>query len=169
MAAAFPASQFTGIDISVESIEKAVADAGRQGLENVRFLIVDAAGLCNREDFRDYFDYVTAFDAIHDQTRPVDALNGVYHILKPGGLFSMIDIAAKTDVTGNMDHPMGPFLYTVSLMHCMPVGMSEDGMGLGMMWGREKAVEMLEASGFQEIRVRKIPDDAFNLHFQCRK
>jgi len=169
MAAAFPKSRFTGIDVSREAIEKAQKDAERQNLSNAAFVLLDAAILTDREDYREHFDYVTAFDAIHDQTRPMDALKGVYRILAPGGLFSMVDIAARTDVADNMDHPMGPFLYAVSLLHCMPVGLSDDGMGLGMMWGREKAVEMLKAAGFRSVQVEEIPDDPFNLHFMCRK
>jgi hypothetical protein len=60
---------------------------------------------------------------------------------------------------------MGPFLFTVSLMHCLPVGLVDGGRGLGMMWGREKAVKMLEAAGFKNVRVDEIPQDPFNLHF----
>jgi hypothetical protein len=56
-------------------------------------------------------------------------------------------------------------LYTVSLMHCMPVGLVDGGSGLGMMWGREKAVEMLKAAGFKNVQVQEIPEDPFNLHF----
>ncbi len=66
-------------------------------------------------------------------------------------------------------HPMGPFLYTVSLMHCMPVGRVDGGTGLGMMWGREKAVEMLSAAGFSEVQVAPVAEDPFNDHFLCRK
>jgi hypothetical protein len=51
----------------------------------------------------------------------------------------------------------------------MPVGLVDSGMGLGMMWGREKALEMLAAAGFSNVSVDEIPDDAFNLHFFCRK
>lgn len=109
------------------------------------------------------------FDAIHDQTRPLSALKGAYAILKPGGLFSMVDIAAATNLAGNLDHPMGPFLYTVSLMHCMPVGLVDGGSGLGMMWGREKAVKMLQKAGFDQIQVLEIPDDPFNYHYLCTK
>ena len=169
MAGAFPASTFAGIDISREAIEKARRDAKEQKLPNVRFELLDAASLCDRPDLAGAFDYVTAFDAIHDQTQPMEALRGVHRMLAPGGLFSMVDIAARTDVADNMDHPMGPFLYTVSLLHCMPVGRADGGTGLGMMWGREKAVEMLHRAGFGDIRVLEIPDDAFNLHFFCSK
>ena len=81
----------------------------------------------------------------------------------------MIDIKAESDIMGNKDHPMGPFLYTVSLMHCMPVGLVDRGTGLGMMWGREKAVSMLTEAGFSRVEAIEMPDDPFNLHFQCRK
>ena len=81
----------------------------------------------------------------------------------------MVDIAASSDLAGNMDHPMGMFLYTVSLMHCMPVGLADGGTGLGMMWGQEKAVSMLQDAGFGEVSVEAIPEDPFNLHFFCRK
>ena len=169
MAEAFPDSEFVGIDIAEEAIEKARTETRRQGLKNVTFLKSDASTLKDRHDLAKSYDYVTAFDAIHDQTRPSDALEGVCAILKDDGLFSMIDIAAGSRLSDNKDHPMGPFLYTVSLMHCMPVGLADGGAGLGMMWGRQKAVEMLDQAGFKKVEVLEIPDDYFNLHFQSRK
>ena len=90
-------------------------------------------------------------------------------MLAPDGIFSMVDIAAHSRVADNLDHPMGPFLYSVSLMHCMPVGLVDGGTGLGMMWGREKAVHMLKQAGFKKIQVLEIPDDPFNLHYLCTK
>jgi hypothetical protein len=89
-------------------------------------------------------------------------------MLAPGGLFSMVEIDARSDHAGNLDHPMGPFLYTVSLMHCMPVGLNEGGDGLGMMWGRERAEAMLREAGFGEIEVDTLEHDPFNVHFLCR-
>ena len=169
MAEAFPKSEFVGLDISEEVIEQAVKGASDQNLDNVSFLRMDVVDLRSQSEFLGSFDYVTAFDSIHDQTRPMDALTNVHAILKEGGLFSMVDIAASSILIENKDHPMGPFLYTVSLMHCMPVGLVNGGAGLGMMWGREKAVEMLKQAGFQDVQVLEIPDDPFNLHFLCAK
>ncbi len=169
MAEAFPRSRFTGFDISGEVVDVARAAAKKKMLENVEFFKVDAAQLEDDERFAMSFDYVTAFDAIHDQTRPMEALKGVRSILKPGGRFSMIDIAADSSLAANVAHPMGTFLYTVSLMHCMPVGLAENGVGLGMMWGRQKAVEMIEGAGFEDVRVLRIPEDSFNLHFFCKR
>jgi ubiquinone/menaquinone biosynthesis C-methylase UbiE len=169
MAEAFPRSEFVGIDISAEVIQSATVSARQQGIENVIFLNLDAAALPETGDLTRSFDYVTAFDAIHDQSRPLEALKSIYTILKPGGLFSMIDIAASSHLLDNRNHPMGTFLYTVSLMHCMPVGLVNGGTGLGMMWGRQKAVTMLEAVGFEKVQVLEIPVDSFNLHFFCRR
>jgi 2-polyprenyl-3-methyl-5-hydroxy-6-metoxy-1,4-benzoquinol methylase len=169
MAKAFPQSRFVGIDISPEAIDEARRQARRQKIENLDLLVLDAADLKNKIEMKGLFDYVTAFDAIHDQTQPLDVLRGVNHILTPDGMFSMVDISANSNLTDNLAHPMGPFLYTVSLMHCMPVGLVEGGTGLGMMWGREKAVEMLKDAQFRRVQVLEMPDDPFNLHFFCCK
>ena len=169
MARAFPKSRFVGMDISAEAIGVARQEAAAAGLANVEFLSMDVADPAAVGKFTGGFDYITAFDAIHDQTRPADALKNIYSMLTPGGAFSMVDIAASTRLADNLDHPMAPFLYTVSLMHCMPVGLVSGGAGLGMMWGREKAVEMLEATGFQSIEVNEIPQDSFNLHYYSKK
>ena len=169
MAQGYPASTFVGMDISEQALSEARREASRLGLSNVSFVKIDAATLAENAACGESFDYVTAFDAIHDQRRPLAALRGVRHILKKSGVFSMVDIAAETDVAENMNHPMAPFLYTVSLMHCLPVGLADNGRGLGMMWGRKKALEMLHQAGFDDVSVVNIPEDAFNFHFFCRK
>ncbi|MFW5499981.1 MULTISPECIES: class I SAM-dependent methyltransferase [unclassified Maridesulfovibrio] len=166
MALAFPASQFTGIDISEESLDNGRKRVAELGLKNISFQFQDAAA-DNIEP--EQFDYITAFDSIHDQTRPFEALCNIHKMLRPEGFFSMIDIKASSSVSGNMDHPMGSFLYTVSLMHCMPVGLVGGGLGLGMMWGREKAVAMCKKAGFRRVEVNDIPEDGFNSHYLCFK
>ena len=169
MAEAFPKSLFLGIDISETAIEKGESTAKEKNLKNVIFQKRDCTTLTEDRKLRGSLDYVTAFDAIHDQTQPVKALKGIHAILKDGGVFSMVDIAAGSDLSQNLDHPMGMFLYTVSLMHCMPVGLVDGGTGLGMMWGREKAVKMLKKAGFSDVVVEEIPEDSFNFHFFCKK
>ncbi len=166
MAQAFPDSQFTGTDISEESLNNARKRVAELGLNNISFQLQDAAG---DEVEPQQYDYITAFDSIHDQTRPFEALRNIHKMLRGGGVFSMIDIKAGSSVAGNMDHPMGAFLYTVSLMHCMPVGLMNGGAGLGMMWGREKAVSMCRDAGFSRVEVNDIPEDGFNSHYLCFK
>ena len=168
MAHAFPKSTFTGIDNHENAIHTAQAAAKKMALNNIDFMVLDAATLDDKEEYKNQFDYICAFDAIHDQSHPLAALKGIRYMLAPDGLFSMIDIKASSDPQKNMDHPMGPFLYTVSLMHCMPIGLNDNGTGLGMMWGREQAEAILMEAGFTRIDVIEMAHDGFNLHYLCR-
>ena len=97
------------------------------------------------------FDLVLAFDAVHDQARPDNLLAGIRRALKPGGLFLMQDIGAATNVAENRDHPIGPFLYTISCMHCMTVSLAQGGMGVGAAWGEELAKKFLAKAGFRSV------------------
>ncbi len=169
MAQAFPLSRFIGIDSDAGAIDSARSSIDAMGLSNAGTWLMDASTLKDDDRHCGIFDYVFAFDAIHDQSRPLEALQSVSHILAPGGMFSMVDIAAHSTHRQNHNHPMGPFLYTVSLMHCLPVGLIGGGAGLGMMWGQEQAVDLLRQAGFSDIAVCEIPQDPFNLHFYCRK
>jgi len=162
----FPNSRFTGYDISQEAIATARAEAQAHGLTNVEFRVQDAAQIQETERY----DLITTFDAIHDQAHPDVVLRNIYNALRTdGGLYLMQDIRATTEVSGNLDHPLAPFLYTVSCMHCMTVSLAAGGMGLGTMWGREKAMEMLQAAGFQSIEMKELPHDIMNDYYIIRK
>ena len=168
MAKAFPKSTFIGIDNHEEAIKSASNAARELGLSNAVYKVFDAAGIHGEKQFFRRFDYICSFDAIHDQSHPLEALKGINYMLAPGGLFSMVDIKASSNLSGNLDHPMGPFLYTISLMHCMPVGLNDNGTGLGMMWGQEKAEALLREAGFENTEVLEMEHDPFNLHYLCR-
>lgn len=168
MAEAFPHSRFTGIDNHEAAINQGRKKAREMGLSNVVYKNMDAAAICGNEAYRGQFEYICAFDAIHDQSHPREVLKGIHWMLAPGGLFSMVDIKAHSDQGDNLDHPMGAFLYTVSLMHCMPIGLNDNGTGLGMMWGREQAEQMLFEAGFEHVEVLEMEHDPFNLHYLCR-
>lgn len=168
MAAAYPVSRFTGIDVNADALAAAEHKLQQAGCSNVSLVQADVAGVLD-EQWRERFDYVLALDAIHDQQRPLLALQAVHAMLRPEGLFSMVDIAASSGISGNAEHPLGAFLYTVSLMHCLPLGLYQNGRGLGMMWGRETAQSMLKEAGFSSIELVDMPFDPFNDHFLCRK
>jgi hypothetical protein len=51
----------------------------------------------------------------------------------------------------------------------MPVGLHGGGKGLGMMWGREKAHNMLLEAGFSSVDEEEMVFDSFNLNYLCRK
>jgi len=165
MAQAFPNSQFIGYDLSTEGIDAAWAEAKEMGLLNVRFDVKDMA----TQDTAGQFDLITAFDAIHDQAQPAAVLKGIVDTLRLDGTFLMQDIAGSSHVHNNLDHPIAPFLYTISCMHCMTVSLAQDGEGLDTMWGEEKALEMLAEAGFTSVEVKQLPHDFQNNYYICTK
>lgn len=165
MAGAFPNSRFIGYDFLEDNIAAALAQAEEEGLHNVTFELKDVATIRAREQY----DLITAFDAIHDQAQPARVLDNIYRALKPGGVFLMQDIAGSSRVEQNMDLPLAPLLYTVSTMHCMTVSLAQNGKGLGTMWGKEKALEMLAEAGFSDVQVHQLEHDFQNYYYVTSK
>jgi Methyltransferase domain len=165
MAEAFPRSRFTGFDFSDTGIAAAVGEADHKDLTNVRFDKRDAARL--GETAR--FDFITTFDSVHDQARPDLVLAGIAQALRPGGVYLCVDFAGSSKLSENLDHPFGPFGYTISCMHCMTVSLADGGMGLGAMWGEQKAQEMLTGAGFTSIETAHVDGDIANTYFIATK
>ncbi len=165
MARKFPKSRFTGYDFSEEAIGTAVKEAKESGLKNLQFEVRDVTRL----EAKDKFRLITAFDAIHDQAKPREVLKGIATALHPEGIFLMQDIVGTSHLEKDAAHPLAPFLYTVSCMHCMTVSLALDGEGLGTMWGREKATTLLKEAGFRSVEVHELPHDIVNIYYTCRK
>jgi ubiquinone/menaquinone biosynthesis C-methylase UbiE len=165
MAQAFPRSRFTGYDFSQEGITAAQAEARQLGLTNTRFEVRDVSRL----DILDHYNFITAFDSIHDQARPAEVLKAIEKALRPGGVFLMLDIRASSLLEENMKHPLAPFLYTVSCNHCMTVSLAEDGAGLGMMWGEQVASQMLREAGFTQLELKHVKGDIANSYYIASK
>jgi SAM-dependent methyltransferase len=165
MARAFPASRFTGYDFSEEGVIAGRAEAARLGLKNSCFSVRDAATL----DEPEVYDVVMAFDAIHDQAEPARVLAGIATALKADGLFLMVDIAASSKLEENLDHAWGPWMYTISCLHCMTVSLAYGGAGLGAMWGKQTALRMLAEAGFGRVEVHEVAGDTFNYYYAARK
>lgn len=164
LAERFPRSRFVGLDLSAEAVGHGQAAAADAGLGNVRFERRDLTGF----DSAERYDLVTAFDAVHDQADPAGLLRGVRGSLREGGVFLMQDIAGSSDVGRNVGSPLGPFIYTISCMHCMTVSLAQGGAGLGAAWGEELAASMLREAGFGDVRVCKLDHDIMNAYFVAR-
>lgn len=167
LAARYPNSRFTGMDLSADAIAFARLAASRQGLVNARFEAIDLS------DFDDTgnpesFDLVLALDAIHDQAAPLNVLAGIRRALEPGGTFIMQDICGTSHIHEDVDHPLGTFHYTISCMHCMTVSLAQGGEGLGAMWGEERARIYLARAGFASIATHRFTRDLQNTWYFCR-
>lgn len=158
----YPKSRFVGYDLSCAAI--ATARENAKGLENLSYQVRD----CMKMEDDDAFDLVFTFDAIHDQPHPAVLLRNIRRALRTGGVYIGQDIWAHTAVADNREHPLAPFIYTISLMHCMTVSLAQGGIGLGAAWGEEKARELLAEAGFSDVTMHRLDHDIQNAYYICR-
>lgn len=86
LARTYPAMQFTGVDFSKEMVDRAQAKTA--ALNNVTFAEADALAL----PFPDQsFDLALCSESFHHFADPDKAVAEVARILKPGGLFFLVD------------------------------------------------------------------------------
>ena len=165
MATEFPRSRFAGFDFSDEAIGLARDQAKQLGLSNARFEVRDVSNIGEMETY----DFVTAFDTVHDQAQPAKVLSEIANALPPKGCLLMQDIRASSHLEKNLDHSLGSFLYTISCMHCMTVSLAQGGAGLGTVWGEELAVQMLKKAGFANVEVKQLEHDVLNNYYIAAK
>jgi ubiquinone/menaquinone biosynthesis C-methylase UbiE len=168
LAELFPKSHFVGMDLSKDALGTARDLALAKGLKNVEFTAVDLSDFDGTAE-PESFDFITTFDAVHDQAKPLNVLKGIYRALKRDGVYLMQDIKGSSHVYNNISHPIGTFLYTVSCMHCMTVSLAQGGEGLGAMWGEEKTREYLEKAGFRSVEKHELSHDIQNNWYVVRK
>jgi hypothetical protein len=63
---------------------------------------------------------------------------------------------------------MGPWLYGISVMHCLQVSLAGGGPGLGTCWGRRQAHEYLREAGFTQVEEARVARDRANIVYVCR-
>lgn len=166
MARAFPRSTFHGYDISKHALAHAEANRREAGVDNVTFHDPTAEPL--PEDGS--FDFVTAFDCIHDMTHPLEVMQAVRRALKPDGTWLIVDINARPTFEDNLrDNPMAAMLYGFSVLSCMSSGLSHpEGAGLGTLGFSEPvAREMTRRAGFTRFR-RHDFDNPINAYYEVR-
>lgn len=164
MARRYPRSRFLGYDLCEDAIAHAQGVVSEEGLNNIRFEVRDLTSY----DETARFDFITSFDAVHDQKDPQALIHSLYGALKPDGVYLMQDIGGSARLENNLDFPMASLLYAVSCVHCMPVSLGQGGKGLGTMWGWETAEAMLTAAGFREVQRHVLPHDPMNVWFVSR-
>ena len=76
LAELFPASRFVGMDLSIEAIATAKAEASARGLSNIEFVSIDLSDF-DKTATPESYDFITTFDAVHDQARPLAVLTGI--------------------------------------------------------------------------------------------
>jgi ubiquinone/menaquinone biosynthesis C-methylase UbiE len=170
LAQAFPKSHFSGIDLTDSAILKANERKSQMLLPNVEFFQQNAKSM--NPEWNNKFDMVMIFDACHDQCRPDLAIKEIHRVLKPGGIFAMVEIDGTSNV--HQDKltygPAACAFYSASVFHCLAVGSnSEDALGMGTMMGIKTGTKLLNDAGFENVKVQKIPFFEFNVLYLAQK
>ncbi|WP_199434056.1 methyltransferase domain-containing protein [Qaidamihabitans albus] len=150
LAAAYPGLQVSGFDLDEPSIGLARAATREDGVaDRVRFEVADVARL-RRERC---YDVVTVFDALHDMPDPVAVLAGCRRMLAPGGTLLLMEPRVREEFHAPSDETER-FFYTVSLLHCLPVGLAETpSVATGTMIRPERVRRYAAAAGFTDVRI----------------
>ncbi|CAB3398095.1 unnamed protein product [Caenorhabditis bovis] len=168
----YPKSKFVGLDISKHAIEMARNINKQDGskFENLEFIECDASKM--PASWTNQFDFVFIFDACHDQMRPDLCIKEIHRVLKPGGVFTLIEIEGTSNAfeDKNKFGLRATYLYGVSMFHCLPVGSNcKDALCYGTMWGEKRATDLLKKCGFANPQVIPTPFFPINIMYLCKK
>ena len=164
MAAAFPASEFHGYDISRHALERAEANRRSAGVANASFHDPRSDALPADPTY----GLVTTFDCLHDMTDPARVMRAIRGAIRPDGSWLVADIKAHASWEENVErNPLAAMMYGTSVLTCMSSALSEPGgLGLGTL-GLHPALaeQMVRDAGFSTFEVLEVdhPVNAFYL------
>jgi 2-polyprenyl-3-methyl-5-hydroxy-6-metoxy-1,4-benzoquinol methylase len=163
IAKAFPHCEVIGLDLDAPSLERARAAAALAGVDShVRFLAQTTRDL----DAPPGFDLITACDCIHDFAAPHTTLSEIRALLKPDGVFFVIEPKAADRLEDNKN-ALATIYYGFSIFHCMTQSLAHDGPGLGTCMGPARTQGLLHDAGFPHVSRLDIKS-ATNLFYAAR-
>lgn len=166
LAKEYPKSWFTGYDINPEHIAIAKDAADKEKLKNIRFKCVQITDSCESSAY----DLITCFGGLVETGDVGNVVLRIYQALRRGGTFLLQDVAASSDAKENRSHPAGPLLYTISVMFSVPSTIFKTGSddeAVGVMWGNDKALNLVRDVGFKCEGAKQLPEDHCNVFFFC--
>ena len=154
-------AQVDGLDLDPASIADARRHADQAGLNGrVRFLNGDAASLAAHGPY----DLILILEALHDLTRPVEALAAARAALADGGTVLIVDerVADRFTAPGDQVERM---MYGWSVVHCLPTQLvDEPSAATGTVMRADTVREFARAAGFAGVEVLPVENDFFRLY-----
>ncbi|BFZ07741.1 hypothetical protein BsWGS_10780 [Bradybaena similaris] len=142
----FPKSSFTASDNLDSLLDHQKANLGH--LPNVECGIIDLCSPSNLPSKQ--YDWVYCVNVIHDVPEPQEALRSIRKMTKPGGVFTMIDFASSGSPIAERGNLLMACMYTVSTFMSLPESYQrEDSHAMGPCWGKQTALNLLSAAGFE--------------------
>lgn len=159
LARAYPLAEVVGFDTDDASIADARRNAAEQG-SPARFEVLAAAALGQHQPF----DLVLVLEALHDMAHPADALRAIRQALRPGGAVLVADekVAERFHAPGD---EIERLMYGWSIVHCLPVAMSETPAdAVGTVIRSETVRALARAAGFARFDVLPVNAGFFRLY-----
>jgi 2-polyprenyl-3-methyl-5-hydroxy-6-metoxy-1,4-benzoquinol methylase len=161
LARAYPNVRVDGFDLDEYSVRLAQENLSGTGLEDrVSFAVRDAGD----DAFSGSYDLVTVFEALHDMPRPVEVLRTIRDLLAEGGTVIVADERAADTFAAPGDE-VERLLYGWSVLHCLPVGMSEQpSAATGTVMRADTLRQYASEAGFGEVEVLPIENDFWRFY-----
>ena len=161
MAQAYPNIEVHGVDLDSDAISAARGNAERAGVaDRVRFSVTDAAEFGGA----DGCDLVTIFEALHDMSRPVDALSAARQMLSEDGTLLVADglVADEFRVPAS---PRERTEYGWSVVSCLPGAMGDpQTAATGAVMRPSVLRQYALQAGFSEVEMLPIHTDYWRFY-----
>jgi SAM-dependent methyltransferase len=161
MAVAYPHITVDGVDLDHDAISAARGNAERAGVaDRVRFSVTDAADLRGPGGY----DLVTIFEALHDMSRPVEALNAARQRIANDGTLLVVDGLVAEEFTVPAS-PRERTEYGWSAVSCLPGAMADpQTAATGAVMRPSVLRQYALQAGFGEVEVLPIHTDYWRFY-----
>jgi predicted O-methyltransferase YrrM len=161
MAQAYPNITVDGVDLDQNAISAARGNAERAGVaDRVRFSVTDAADLGGAGGY----DLVTIFEALHDMSRPVDALKAARQLISEDGTLLVADGLVAEEFTVPAS-PRERTEYGWSVVSCLPGAMGDpQTAATGAVMRPSVLRQYALQAGFGEVEVLPIHTDYWRFY-----
>jgi 2-polyprenyl-3-methyl-5-hydroxy-6-metoxy-1,4-benzoquinol methylase len=161
MATAYERIAVDGFDFDEDSIAAATRNAHDAGVgDRVTFSVSDASDSATV----DRYDLVTIFEALHDMSRPVDALRAARRMLREGGSVLVADERVDDEFTAPA--PVSErHAYGWSVISCLPSAMGDpQTAATGAVMRPSTLRRYATAAGFSDVDVLAIESGPFRFY-----
>jgi len=150
-----------GYDLDEPAVERARQNAEAHGLsDRVRFHAVDPAEM----DHGEGYDFVCAFECIHDMPQPVPVLRAMRSMASLGGGVMVMDENVGHEFTAPGDE-LERLMYGFSTLVCLPDGMSHpDSVGTGTVMRPAVFEGYAKEAGFDRVEILPIEADLWRFY-----
>jgi 2-polyprenyl-3-methyl-5-hydroxy-6-metoxy-1,4-benzoquinol methylase len=161
LAQGYPKALVDGLDIDKDSIVEARKNADGLGLDGrLTFSLQDAGDI----SLAGKYDFVCAFECVHDMSDPVSALRSMRTLVGPGGTV-LIGDERVADTFSAPGDDVERLMYGFSVAHCLPVGLvDKPSAATGTVMRASTLEQYAKEAGFDQVETLPIENDLWRFY-----